>query len=180
MRILAIDPATVSGFATSNGRSGVWNLACRGTDHPGYRLARLRDLIFDEARRLGGLDVIAYEEASMGAGAKKGKGWGTQWAAVALHNQLRGVILCCAAELGAKAWGYHIGTLKAFATGSGRADKGQMIRAAETQFCKVFNDDNEADAFWILQRALKGAPPEPKRKAARRVAKQRKREARLF
>jgi hypothetical protein len=177
MKILAIDPATVSGFATSDGRSGVWNLASRGTDHPGNRLARLRDLIFDEARRLGGLDVIAYEEASMGAKNRKD---GVQWSAVALHNQLRGIILCCAAELGAKAWGFHIGTLKAFATGNGKSDKGQMIRAAKTICGRVFTDDNECDAFWICERAKHGPPPESERKKERRIAKARKRDARLF
>jgi len=47
----------------------------------------------------------------------------------------------------------HSGTLKKFATGSGKASKEEMIIAAERTYGKVA-DDNQADALHLLDYAI--------------------------
>ena len=49
--------------------------------------------------------------------------------------------------------GYGVGTIKKFATGKGNALKEHMIAAAQKHRPEI-TDDNEADAFWILQLCL--------------------------
>jgi hypothetical protein len=62
------------------------------------------------------------------------------------------------------------GTLKAFATGNGKADKAAMILAAYKRAGREFVDDNECDAWWLRAAGLDqyGAPemklPEAQRK----------------
>lgn len=149
MKILALDPAMHCGFAHSDGYSGVWRLDVIGTGHPGLRLIRLRDLLLG-AHREWGFDVIAYEEASFGSPNQNVK---------ALHNELRGVIRMVAAEVGCKPVdGYAPTTIKKFATGSGNADKAQMVAAwARHHPGRPVTDDNEADALWLLEMATHNA-----------------------
>jgi Holliday junction resolvasome RuvABC endonuclease subunit len=48
----------------------------------------------------------------------------------------------------------HSATLKKFATGSGNADKGTVLHAAQVKWPDVeIDDDNEADARWLWQYA---------------------------
>lgn len=42
-------------------------------------------------------------------------------------------------------------TLKAFATGRGDAGKADMVRAAEKMSGQAFEDDNQAEAWWLLR-----------------------------
>lgn len=49
--------------------------------------------------------------------------------------------------------GIPVGTIKRHATGKGNAKKDAMIAAANTVGCRT-DDDNEADAWWILDYAL--------------------------
>jgi crossover junction endodeoxyribonuclease RuvC len=44
----------------------------------------------------------------------------------------------------------NVGTLKLFATGSGRASKQQMTRDAMSQLHQAPRNDNESDALWLL------------------------------
>lgn len=44
--------------------------------------------------------------------------------------------------------------LKQFATGNGRADKDDMMRAAADRGGKTFTDDNQCDAWWLRKAAL--------------------------
>lgn len=45
-------------------------------------------------------------------------------------------------------------TLKAFATGNGKADKSAMILAAYKRSGREFTDDNECDAWWLRAAGL--------------------------
>lgn len=45
----------------------------------------------------------------------------------------------------------HSATLKKFATGSGRANKEDMMRAATLWSGRVIDDDNEADSLLLLK-----------------------------
>lgn len=46
-----------------------------------------------------------------------------------------------------------VGTIKKFATGSGNAKKNLMVKTAQADGLKS-NDDNEADAWWLLKLKL--------------------------
>jgi Holliday junction resolvasome RuvABC endonuclease subunit len=163
-RILAIDPARLTGYAHSNGARGTWDIGV--TD---ARLAAFKDLLRDAAQRWG-CDLIAYEDASFGSPNPNVQ---------ALHNELRGVIKLFALEVEAETISYHPTTIKKFATGSGRAKKTQMRWACQTLLGFIPHDDNEADAAFILAMARLGYLP-PKQ-AARQIVKNFKhRHPRLF
>ncbi len=154
LKILAVDPANLCGYAHSAGHHGTWDIG-RSVS----RLAVFRDLLH-KARRDWGIDLIAYEDASFG---------GKNQATKAAHNELRGMIKLVASEIGAKTLSYMPSTIKKFATGNGGADKSQMMRACKTILGIMPRDDNEADALWILEAARQGYLP-PK-KAAKQFAK---------
>jgi Holliday junction resolvasome RuvABC endonuclease subunit len=143
MKILALDPAEHTGYAHSDGPMGVWLLSDHGSRHPGARLERLRERIY-EAFRQWGFERLAFEDASFGSPNPNVQ---------AMHNELRGVVKLVAAELGVEVVLFKPTTIKKFATGSGRADKGQMIRAAKTILGIAVTDDNVADALFILEAA---------------------------
>lgn len=167
MNILGLDPATLCGFAVvADGAiltSGTWSLPARPDDHCGKRLCRLEEAILamHAAHRI---DKIAYELASFGSHNP---------AVQAFHNEIAGIIKRVAFQLGElPCVGFSIGTVKKFATGSGRAEKHQMITACKLQFGIVVRDDNEADAIMVAklaehehqvkQRRIKRARTEPK------------------
>lgn len=164
MKILALDPATNTGYAHTNGQIGTWKL---GSEQ--FRLLDLRRNLL-QAIQTWGCDMIAFEDASYGAGGRKGEG-GVQWKTVVFHNELRGVIKLVAAELKIEWKAFHPSTVKLFATGSGIAKKAQMIAAAFRHYGLKLSQD-EADAKFILELAMKPTCwPEPKKpKAKRRIA----------
>ena len=158
MNILALDAATTTGFAHSNGKHGIWNLGPAT-----IRLRTFKELI-DKAIQEWGCDCIAYEQASYGAGGRKGEG-GVQWQTIVFHNQLRGIIELVSQERMIKCQAFHPSTIKAFATGNGRAKKEQMIAACITHYKFKPIDDNEADAVFILELAKRpDCWPKPKEK----------------
>jgi Holliday junction resolvasome RuvABC endonuclease subunit len=137
--ILALDPANLTGWACSNGTSGTWDL-----NRHGNRLVALKGFIAAMVAGVGHIDLIAFEESSFGSVNPN---------TAAMHNELRGIIKLCAAERGIECKGFHPTSIKAFATGSGRAKKPQMIAACKRLLGKVPRDDNEADALFILELA---------------------------
>jgi Holliday junction resolvasome RuvABC endonuclease subunit len=88
------------------------------------------------------IDVICYEQAHHRGGA-----------ATACCVGLVTEVLAFAAERNIEVMPVHSATLKKFATGSGRANKSQMIKAAKARGWNP-QDDNEADACLILEYAL--------------------------
>lgn len=171
-RILGLDPATVTGFAHSNGEHGIWDLN-NGPRHEGGRFAWLRSRIL-EVHATWGIDLIAFEESSLGAGGTREGG--PQWSTIVFHNKVRGVVEEVACSLQVDLLPVNPATLKAFATGSGRAKKPDMIRALERHFGIRVVDDNEADAIWVLKyaqqyqsRPVEMMRPKAKRKAARKA-----------
>jgi Holliday junction resolvasome RuvABC endonuclease subunit len=164
LRILALDPARLCGWAWTDGRVreyDTWDLGSEGPDNCGRRLRRLRDLLHETHKRLG-FDVIACEEASFGS---------VNPSTAAGHNEYLGVIKLAAIDLGAgKLILYHPTTIKAFATGSGRAKKPQMVAAARTLLNANPGDDNAADALFILEMARQGYEAKPKSAKRKRTA----------
>ncbi len=167
MKTLAIDPASKCGYAWSDGTivlSGVWLV---GNDHD--HCLRLRSFLLD-AHHAWGIELMAAENSSFG----NAKNRATQ----AKHNERLGVLRLVAAELGVRLVLYVPSTIKLQTTGSGRADKAQMIAAVRTRFGVVTTDDNVADAIAILKMVQAGIEPPAvaRKKFAERVKKAAKRQ----
>lgn len=177
MIVLGIDPATRCGWCLTDGAErtyGTWDLS-RYTRHPGEKLLMLGRAIVSKWHEVR-FTVLAYEEASFGAGGRNGQ---IQMTTIAFHNKLRGVIESVACELGADVRPLNPMTIKAFATGNGHAKKDQMVRAAETHYGIRGIDDNAADAIFIAELALR--PDCWSQKAQKKARPKRRREvSKLF
>lgn len=160
-QILALDPATSTGVAHSDGLRTVWHLGKSG-GHPGSRLVRLRELLLETAMEHP-FDLLASEDASFGSHNP---------AVQAFHNQLRGIILGVACELNVPVRLFKPNTIKKFATGSGRAKKADVIRAAEKFFGVVTESDDLADALFVLELARQDYQTEKRlKRGTRKVTK---------
>jgi len=91
---------------------------------------------------LGKIDIIVYEQAHHRGGA-----------ATAVCVGLITEVQAFAAEHDIELMPVHTATLKKFATGSGRADKKDMVQAAQKRGWNP-QDHNEADAALLLEYAL--------------------------
>ena len=148
-RALAIDAAAKMGWATlDNGilECGMEHFQRRTgrktkeDEHQGIQFSRFEIWFW---RLLGDLepDVVFFEEPAGGIGggtALKCIGW-------------KVLMMACCARKGIPMEGVHTGTLKKYATGSGKAEKEDMIHAANAKFKNLdIKDDNTADAVHIL------------------------------
>lgn len=168
LRILALDPATRTGYAHTSGERGEWDLRGAAGEHVGRRLLRLRDRVSELVDALGA-SVIAYEDAAFGGHHMRGH---------LFAGELRAVIKMVAAEVDAELLSYVPSSIKKFATGYGKADKQQMRRAYQTYFGELPGSDNIADALWVLEMAKQGYEPETTKK--KRARSTRKRTNQLF
>ena len=145
MKILALDLATITGWATNSlGRaSGTITFDLIRGESPGMRFIRCRAWLNEFHSLLNGkIDVLAYEQAHHRGGA-----------ATACCVGLVTVAQAFAAENGIELMPVHTATLKKYATGSGRANKAEMIQAAIERGWQP-QDDNEADAQLLLDYTL--------------------------
>lgn len=142
MRILALDIATVTGFATET-TSGVWdfNKMKRG-DSYGMRLIRFKAAL-REIIDLENIDIVVYERP---AGQFK--------SSIIVASEMIGVLIALCEEKGIQYTAYSATEIKKFATGKGSAKKQDMIDAA---IALGFNpeDDNQADAIHLYNLAKK-------------------------
>ncbi len=140
MKILSLDMATVTGWATNvhGNRSGTVEFPVKRGESPGMRFLRCRAWLNEMLQLIGKPDVIAYEQAHHRGGADT---------AVALGFLAE--LQAFAAENGIELMSVHTSTLKKFATGSGRASKNDMVQAARQKGWDP-TDDNEADAVLLL------------------------------
>ncbi len=151
--ILALDLGTLTGYAVGGDnlppRSGVLNLTPIKGDHPGHRFL----LFAHHLTRLHNkhhFDKIYYEHVAHIKFVKAAQMWGGLQAYMLGWTMTNKVGICHV----------EVKTLKKFATGNGNANKDMMVKAA---FKKgwIPQDDNEADALWILEYALRPAPIPP-------------------
>lgn len=143
--ILALDPATHTGWAHSAGESGVWDLSIRRDESSGMRLIRLHNKLRD-VFKTHGIDVIVFEAARHAAPKMQG--------ALVVQAEIQGVIKSFGENYGIEYAGYSPATIKKHATGKGNASKGDMIKAAQEKFRDKFViDDDEADALHLLDYA---------------------------
>lgn len=143
IKIFAIDPASKLGWAVSRDIYGTWDLSTRKDESMGMKLLRLRAKL-EEVKELQNPDLIVYERA---AGAHK--------ASIAHESKLIGEIesFCEANNIEYRA--FSATEIKKFATGKGNAGKPLMIEAAKQKlgYPEEKDNDNEADALWILELA---------------------------
>ena len=147
MNILAIDAATKLGWALSvNGQttSGVQLFDLKRGESPGMRWLRFGSWL-REMQRLNPIDIIYFEQAHHRGGAATSVGVGF---VTKIHE--------FAAAVGAETCPVHTATLKSFAarTAGIKSGKGKVTMAAADKFGWSYQDDNEADALWLLQYAI--------------------------
>lgn len=166
-KILALDPANKCGYAHTDGHRGVWQLPDNR-----FRLMDFKGFI-ERALSQWPTEIIAYEDASFGS---------PNPSVQASHNELRGIIKLIASEHNIGLLSYVPSTIKKYATGNGAAKKPQMIAALQSVLKIHTDDDNVADACWILDMAQNGYEPPAKAAKAlvKRVAKTKRGQPKLF
>lgn len=151
MRVLAIDPGSTTGWALGSvldgkpviGLSGTWNIAPRRGESSGWRYIKFRRYLEEVLAAYPGLKAVVYEmQHHRGASA-------TEYAIGCVA-----VIQEFCAQHSLEHASVHSTTLKKFATGHGNAKKPDMMAAGKAKGWK-FADDNECDALWIAEYALR-------------------------
>lgn len=164
MRILALDTATRTGFATNCAggvESGVMDFSLRRGESAGMRYVRFREWLNAMLASLKP-ELVAYE--------MPGGHFLSGSAAEVAYSLVSRVQECCQVA-GVDYVGVNPRTLKRYATGRGNADKAAMIQAARERFERHdLTDDNEADSLLILDWVFAGRP-EQEQKPKRRKAK---------
>ncbi len=142
MKILALDPATKTGWAHSDGPSGVWDLSIRRDESDGSRLMRLRGKLSETAAALG-VDLVVFEAARHGAPKMQG--------ALVVQAELQGNIKSWCIQHDVEYRGRSPAEIKKHATGKGNANKDAMLAAAMAKWPVIdIVDHNQADALWLL------------------------------
>ena len=144
MNILALDCGTKTGYATNllNGEgSGVVDFKPKARESGGMRFLRFASWL-SEMFDLVKPSVVTYEMPHNRGGS-----------ATEVLNGMVAIVQKECASRGIEYTSVHSATLKKFATGSGRANKEDMIQACNDKLSKSVKDDNEADALWLLEYA---------------------------
>lgn len=159
MIILGIDPATHCGWSLMDTKhygilmGGTWDLSkpalptfCRQKegreDRTGMALVELFRRLWD-LKRIYEFEAIGCEDASLGSQHAGTQAW---------HNELKGVIRLVATEAGIVHLEFFSPSyLKNFATGNGKATKGEMILAYVRERASQPEDDNHADAYFAMK-----------------------------
>jgi len=144
MRILAIDAATLTGWALWDGRlieSGVEDFGKRRGESNGSMFLRFRTWLKHvlQEQHIG---FVIYEQSHHRGGA-----------ATEIGVNLTGRIQEVCAELNIQYATVHTASLKKWATGSGKADKVVMMARAHPILGRAPIDDNEADAVLMAKYA---------------------------
>lgn len=153
MRILAIDPGTHCGVAwTDNGTTQAHQVTCldlspRRHEGGGMRFLKFRNNLSELCSDSSNVQAIFYEEVAAHKGTAAAHIYGGLVATLQTFCEERNIPYC----------GVPVGTIKKHATGKGNADKDKMIAAAREKLGYVGSDDNEADALWLLDYAVKDA-----------------------
>jgi len=143
MKIIALDLGTKTGWAISTPElgviSGVQVFDVKRGESPGMRYLRFSVWMFELITQVEP-NLMAYEAPHHRGGA-----------ATEILNGFSTRIQEYCADYGIEYQSVHTGTLKKYATGSGRASKEEMIAAAQKKYPdQQIEDDNQADALCIL------------------------------
>lgn len=147
MGVLALDIATSTGWAYHTEgmvMHGTWDLSVRRGHHTRKRLHRLW-VRLEGLHRIDPIHFVIYEEA----GGLRGPGQ-------KVLPQLHGVLELWCHMNGINTALVNVSDIKKHATGSGRADKEAMIKAAVKRWPdRKFSTHDEVDAMWLLDYAQK-------------------------
>jgi len=146
MNFLCLDCGTKTGWASLvDGRieSGVQDFSLKRGESKGIRFLRFNTWLVGMLE-LVKPHVVVYEMAHFRGGH----------ATEILVGMTTRIEQFCE-EKGIEYSSIHSATLKKFATGSGRANKQDMIRMASQFFAKTVESDDEADALLILKWAMR-------------------------
>jgi Holliday junction resolvasome RuvABC endonuclease subunit len=155
--VLAIDPATTSGFAVRK-ISGWKKFETKRGDSPGMRFLLFRawlEVLIQEHNP----DVIFYERQHHrgGAATEIALGFVTEIKTVAAQKEI---------EVKSE----HTKSIKKWASGNGNAKKIQMIEAANRLRPSAnIDEDNEADAICLYEYAINEVLYKKKRRIKRRI-----------
>jgi Holliday junction resolvasome RuvABC endonuclease subunit len=143
--ILAIDPATNCGWALEvDGKLtfGCWSFKVRNGTSPGMKWVHFENM-FIETIKIYNINLVAFElpAATMHAGA------------TIHHSKMNGIMEKVCASMEIEYLSFATSEIKKFATGKGNAKKDEMIKAAKDSLGYEGDNDNEADALWILNLA---------------------------
>lgn len=141
--LLAIDPATSCGWALHTSgmptTCGVWDLSTRRDESNGMKLLRFRGKL----REICGTFPIKAMAVERPAGRHTG--------AIMHQSKLIAILEAFCEEHKIEYCTYSASEIKKFATGKGNCSKEEMITAARERLSYEGNDDNEADALWLLE-----------------------------
>jgi len=140
MNILALDLATLTGWAHSDGASGVQSFKPRRGDSLGMRYLNLRAWL-SRIYEVAPFELVAYERPLL---HHRGGHAAEVLLGMATH------VLSWAAEHGIETTTRTPGEIKRHALGKGRGSKLAMMLACEKKFGHEPIDDNHADAMWLL------------------------------
>jgi hypothetical protein len=141
--VLALDLGTTTGWALRSRDGGITS----GTitfkpsrfEGGGMRFLRFRTWLTEVATLANGLGKIVFEEVRAHAGTD----------AAHIYGGFLAHLSAWCEEHGIPYQGVPVGTIKAFATGKGNANKAAMIIAMQARGFRPA-DDNEADAIALL------------------------------
>src|SRR5690606_19624010 len=149
MKVLAIDPATVTGWAHACGESGVWDCSLKKDESSGMRLLRFRSKL-NEVKNLIGVDVVAFEAGSRGQRNNR---------ALVVQLEIQGVLKewCEAERIQYVSYSPHEIKKHALQDVDGKKrTKEKMVQAACNKWPDLnIVDDNHADALHLLDLAMK-------------------------
>jgi Holliday junction resolvasome RuvABC endonuclease subunit len=141
VKILAMDIATHCGWAVSREVYGCWDLSAKRDESAGMRLIRLRSKM-KEVIKAENINIVVFERPG---GQYKG--------AIIVQSELQGQIKVVCEDMDIDYRAYSSMEIKRYATGKGNCGKPAMIAAAKNKLGYPGNDDNEADALWLLELA---------------------------
>lgn len=147
MKILALDPGTKCGFATNcGGVSGTWDVGVRKDESAGMRVIRFRAKL-NEVYAAEPFELVVYE-APRHVGVRGGD------RALRIAGNLEGALQTWCEDHKVEYRVYSASEIKKHATGRGNAPKPVVFQAACAKWGDVRSDD-EADALWLLDLALR-------------------------
>lgn len=141
MKILAIDQASNCGWAISRELYGTWDLKTKKDESQGMKLLRFRAKL-KEICKLEKINLIVYERVA-----------GIHKSSIIHAAKLVAIIESFCEENNLQYKAYSATEIKKWATGRGNAKKDLMIKMAKEKLGYQGDNDNEADALWILELA---------------------------
>lgn len=151
---LGLDLGTLTGYAYRIGKnapmySGTWDHSQRKGAGEGARFLSLWDRLDTlNAQIPGGFYAVGFEHVTFVPKDAKGA---PMLAATQVWSGYHAIMLAWCERNGVLYAGVNTMTLKKFATGNGRAVKADMIRMFQLIAGRSPGDDNEADAFHVLE-----------------------------